>query len=212
MDLSRTRTPNNYRGWGHGRWTSQAWPAQTSQLQPVQTSQPRTTNSRNTSNACFQYGQVGHFTQNFPNRQRTNANLIDLDVKEGNREQYTQDVMPLGLSCTILYLYSLTICTIGPFLPDYDFLYWTYMLSRYLAAVLCSLTFLIRIAFTCHHCLIPWLISILYLAHVSQFCSNMYDLFCCLLYIWLRICQHITALLCRLLMLTHPHTSQWLLL
>jgi len=91
MDLSRTRTPNNYRGWGCGRWTSQARPAQTSQLQPVQTSPPRTTNSGNTSNACFQYGQVGHFARNCPSRQRANANLIDFDAKEGNREQYTQE-------------------------------------------------------------------------------------------------------------------------
>ena len=81
------------------------------------------------------------------------------------------------LSHTILYLYSLTMCTTGPFLLDYDFLYWTYMLSRYLAAISCSLTFLIRITFARHHCLIPWLTSILYPAHVSHFCSNTYDFF-----------------------------------
>ena len=116
------------------------------------------------------------------------------------------------LSCTVLYLYSLTMCTTRPFLPDYDFLYWTYVLSRYLAATLCSLTFLIRITFACHHCLIPWLTSILYLVHVSHFCSNTYDLFCCLLYIWLHICQHITVLPCWLITLTRPLTLQWLLL
>ena len=112
----------------------------------------------------------------------------------------------------ILYLYSLTMCITRPFLPDYDFLYWTYTLSRYLAAALCPLTFLIRIAFACYHCLVPWLASILYLACVGHLCSDTYDLFCCLLYIWLCICQHIAALPCRLLMLTRPHTLQWLLL
>jgi len=91
MDLSRTQTPNNYRGQGHGRWTSQAQPAQTSQLQPVQTSQPRTTNSGNTSNACFQCRQVGHFARNCPSRQRTNANLINPDIEKGNEEQYAQE-------------------------------------------------------------------------------------------------------------------------
>jgi hypothetical protein len=34
---------------------------------------------------------VGHFAQSCPNRQRTNANLIDLDVEEGNKEQYAQE-------------------------------------------------------------------------------------------------------------------------
>jgi len=57
-----------------------------------------------------------------------------------------------------------------------------------------------------------WLPAILYPARVSQFFPFTYKLFCCLLYIWLRICQHITALPCRFLLLTCPHTLWWLLL
>jgi len=34
---------------------------------------------------------VGHFAKSCPSRPRTNANLIDLDIKEGNKEQYAQE-------------------------------------------------------------------------------------------------------------------------
>ena len=81
------------------------------------------------------------------------------------------------LSHTVLYLYSLTICTTRPFLLDYDFLYWTYALSRYLAATSHSLTFLIRIMFARSHCPVPWFPSILYLACISHLCSNTSDFF-----------------------------------
>ena len=63
MDLSCSRAPNC---WGQQRGMARNHVAQTT---------PRTTN-----NACFECGQVGHYTRNCPTRRRwTTANLIDLD-------------------------------------------------------------------------------------------------------------------------------------
>src|SRR5713226_9893100 len=63
MDLSRSRAPNC---WGQQRGMAQNRVAQMT---------PCTTN-----NACFECGQVGHYTRNYPTRRRwTTANLIDLD-------------------------------------------------------------------------------------------------------------------------------------
>ena len=147
-----------------------------------------------------------------PAEMESAVELFEMARQTQNRKCYAP--WTILLSHAILYLYSLTIYTTRPLLPDYDFLFWTYMSSRYLAVASCSLTFLIRIMFAWSRDLtapLPWLPSILYPARISQFYYYTYKLFCCLLYIWLRICQHITALPCRFLLLTRLHTLRWLL-
>jgi len=88
MDLSCTRAPNCGRG---GRSTFRGGRSQYNN-QPTNRFQNNATNTGNLSNACFQCGQIGHYTRECPQRQRhpqnnwqnKTANLIDLQDSYSN--------------------------------------------------------------------------------------------------------------------------------
>ena len=70
IDLSQSNANwrwrgNQERGWGR---------YQNFQGQATNTNQPHSTN-----NACFNCGEIGHFTRNCPNKKQQQINLIDMD-------------------------------------------------------------------------------------------------------------------------------------
>ena len=70
MDLSRSCAPNNWQGRGSQRgWRQGGYQGRVAQ------------GTRNMNNACFNCGQVGHYTRNCPQKQGQNAqsNLINFN-------------------------------------------------------------------------------------------------------------------------------------
>jgi hypothetical protein len=102
------------------------------------------------------------------------------------------------VSRTNLYLYSATMCTTRPLLPNYLPI-WDSMdlaiiliLSSYFLFCVTVLTFLISLSFS-HSCCPSYSESpLLYPVHVSQFLLFAYDSFCYDYYTILHICQLIT--------------------
>jgi hypothetical protein len=73
MDLSRGRAPPWHQQRGRFQWGGFQCQGQGNRANVASDRQPR-----NTNNACFQCGEVGHFTRNCP-QWGARANLIDFD-------------------------------------------------------------------------------------------------------------------------------------